>query len=153
MSGAWSTSEVAIYSLGQRTTNTTAYGPVWELQSGATDRVSVLSIELGSSSSGGVMGLALGWAPIRGVGAGVAFLAEDSASPAATATGLVTWTNGQGPTIPSTFLRRVSLNDNGIDLVQWRFPEGLLMPLNGSLALYLFTPQSLALDISAVIDE
>lgn len=143
---------MAIYSLSQRTGPGDANTVTWELQASATDQVVVL--EIGYMGLGSALrGIALGRPSERGVSSsGVAFLPNDPSSPASTATGIVTgWT--VVPPLPSVFLRRWSLSAGGSQQgVVWRFPEGLTVPVNGSLAIFQLLAATTG-DVWCEIDE
>jgi hypothetical protein len=142
---------MAIYSLALRT-GTLNNQVSWELQTGSTDAIRVLEIGLAVQSAGG-RNIGLGRPTSLGVGATtVSFLAEDFDSPEGTTTAaVVCWTSLPGS--PTNFLRRASSNtttSNG--MVIWRFPEGLVVPINSNLAIFNIGA-GFADDIWCVIDE
>lgn len=151
---------MAIYSLAQATTATHAgafgINPAWEIQTGSTDDVSVLEISFGwtAATTAVPQDILLGRPPTRGVGTAVTFVAEDFDSPVSTTTGIVTWTTGQTPGVPTSFLRRVNLNGADRDPIVWYFPEGLRIAASGSLALYISGADAGATaDVWCVVNE
>jgi hypothetical protein len=141
---------MAIYSLAQRTTNFTIAQACWELRTTSTDRVAVLEIGfITNTATAQTIGLgrpaAQGVTPVN-----VTFLAEDSASPAATTVASLSW--GTSPTVPANFFRRVSLPATAGAGIIWTFPRGLIVPVSASLVLWNITA-SVAADVWCVVDE
>jgi hypothetical protein len=145
---------VAIYSLAQRPSLNIDGLALWELVTG-TERVAVIEIGYSNVSQASTRQIGLGRPITKGLTPTlVAFQAEDFASPACTASGVIAWGNGMGPPLPSTLLRRANISGTGSQLgtVVWRFPEGLIVPASSSLALFNIAGSS-ACDMWAVIDE
>lgn len=142
-----------ILSLGVRTLSGVTAEPCWEIRTGSTPgRAKVLelgfflaaatttTIGLGRPAAGGITPTA----PVD-------FLPEDAND--AIASGVVqsalAW--GTKPTIPTAFLRRISLPATVGTGVIWTFPKGLTIPVSGSLVLWNLDTNSV-LDAYAVVE-
>ena len=143
---------MAIYSLSQRTTNTTIANAAWSIISSATNKPKVM--ELGISQN---TGTATSWGLGRPSSAGVTpttpvnFLDEqDGAAPTANTTACLAWTTQPGA--PANFLRRVSTPATIGAGIIWTFPRGLAIPISSNLVVWNITA-SVASDCWAVIDE
>ena len=80
----------------------------------------------------------------------VTLLAEDTGDPVATVKTALAWATK--PTVPTAFLRRVSLPATiGAGMI-WTFPFGLIIPISFSIVVWNITAVSLA-DIWVVVDE
>lgn len=152
---------MAIYSLSQRTTNTTIANPCWEIRSAAGNKPKVLEIGISiNAATASVYGLgrpaAIGVTPTSPQ----TFVDESdggsgaTAAPTGNTTAAVAW--GTPPTVPANFLRRVSTPATIGAGVIWTFPRGLGIPNQsgtvGSLVIWNITATSAA-DVWAVVDE
>jgi hypothetical protein len=142
---------VAIYSLGVRTTDATIAHDCLEIFTSATDRAAILEIGISIvAATASTFGLgrpaAMGITPT----APVTLLPEDSGSPAGTVQTALAW--GTQPTVPTAFLRRVSLPATIGAGIIWTFPRGLIIPVSFSIVIWNITAVSLA-DIWIVVDE
>jgi len=141
---------MAIYSLGQRTTNLTITQAQWELRSAASVRPVLLELAIvGATATAVSLGLgrpqALGVTPVN-----VLFQADDPGDPAATTAASLSWATS--PTVPLIFHRRWNgAATIGVGII-WTFPRGLRLPVSGSLVIWNVTA-AVASDVSAVIDE
>ncbi len=142
---------MAIYSFAARTTGVTSGTAGWEIRTTATNRSKLL--ELGifmAAATASTFGLgrpaAIGVTPTSPQ----TFLAEDSGAPAGGTTSALAW--GTGPTIPAGFLRRIALPATIGTGVIWTFPQGILIPVSGSLVLWNLALNGVT-DVYAVIDE
>ena len=142
-----------ICSLGVRTVDGTASKASWELRTGATPGRAKL-LEIGFflvAATASQIGLgrpqAIGITPTSPVN----FLPEDPDD--AIASGVVqsslAW--GTGPTVPTAYLRRISLPATiGVGVI-WTFPRGITIPVSSSLILWNIGTNSL-LDAYAVVE-
>jgi hypothetical protein len=142
---------MALYSLSQRTTATSAGVAAWEIRTAATARACLLEIGLSQNTAvAGVYGLgrpaAIGISPTSPQ----TFLAEDPAEAAATVTACFAW--GTGPTIPANFLRRVSCPAVVGAGVIWTFPRGLIIPVSFSVVIWIIATAPVC-DVWAVLEE
>jgi hypothetical protein len=142
---------VALYSLAQRTSNVTTAAACWEIRTASTDRAAI--VELGISlvtAAATVIGIgrpqAIGVTPTSPV----TMLAEDSGAPAGTVTAAVAW--GTGPTVPLQFFRRWSFPATIGSGMVFTFPQGLIIPVSGSIILWNVLGGA-TLDVYAVVDE
>lgn len=144
---------MAIYSLSQRTTNTTIANAGWSIISAAANNPRIMEVGLSQNT-----GTATSWGFGRPAANGatptspVAFLTEsDNASAgAAVTTACLAWTTQ--PTAPTNFLRRISTPASVGAGVIWTFPMGLGMPVSSNLVVWNITA-SVASDVWAVINE
>lgn len=147
---------MAIFALAQRTTVTTNAAAAWELRAAAGNRPKVLEIGITlAAATASVYGLgrpqAIGITPTtpktlqdEGDGAGATALTQTA----------VAWATG--PTVPSEFLRRVSLKAELGAGVIWTWPRGLAIPVSasvGSIVLWNLQANSAATEIWVVVDE
>jgi hypothetical protein len=142
---------MAIYSLGVRTTDATIAHDCLEIFTAATDRAAILEIGISIvAATASVFGL--GRPADKGITptAPVTLLAEDSGSPAGTVQTALAWATQ--PTVPTAFLRRVSLPATIGAGIIWTFPRGLIIPISFSIVVWNITAVSLA-DIWVVVDE
>lgn len=143
---------MAIYSLSQRTTNTTIANAAWSLISAATNKPKIMEIGLSQNT-----GTATSWGLGRPSSSGVTptspvnFLDEaDGGGPTALTTACLAWTTQPGA--PTNFLRRISTPATVGAGVIWTFPRGLGLPISQNLVVWNITA-SVASDVWAVIDE
>ena len=142
-----------IYSLGVRTVDGTITAPAWEIRTGATPGRAKL-LEIGFflvAATASQLGLgrpaAIGTTPT----APVDFLPEDPNDVLASGViqSAVAW--GGAPTVPTAFLRRISLPATIGTGVIWTFPKGITIPVSGGLVIWNISACSL-LDAYAVIE-
>lgn len=124
--------------LGVRTADGTAAAAAWEIRAGATPGRARL-VELGfflAAATASTFGLgrpqAIGDTPT----APVDFLQEDPNNVLATGVVQSALAWATGPTVPTAYLRRVSLPATIGTGVIWTFPEGIVIPASGSLVLW-----------------
>lgn len=142
---------MAVYSIGNRTSNVTIANANLELRTAATDRCALLELcWFMAAATASTIGLgrpqAIGVTPTSPQ----TVLAEDVADPAGTATTALAW--GTGPTVPLSFFRRLQLPATigaGITLV---FPRGIIVPVSSSIVTWNITASGVS-DVSVVIDE
>lgn len=140
-------------SLAVRTSSGTDATAAWEIITGATPgRAKVLEVGVFlAAATASTYGLgrpqAVGITPTNPVD----FLQEDPNN--ALASGVVqsalAW--GTGPTVPTAFLRRVTLPATIGTGIIWTFPEGLVIPVSSSLVLWNLGTNGVV-DAYAVID-
>lgn len=142
---------MAIYSLGNRTTNVTTGNATIELRTAATDACAVLEIGifLGAATAST---FGIGRPAARGITptSPITVLAEDGNAPAGTAQTALAW--GTGPTVPVNFFRRCSFPATIGSGVIFTFPRGLIVPINSSLVVWNLATNGVA-DIYFVVDE
>lgn len=143
---------MALYSLAQRTSNTTIANASWEIRSASTDKTKILQIEVSQNTAvAGVYGIGrpavIGTTPTTPQ----TFVDEgDGNGPAAVTVAAVAW--AVGPVIPINFNRRYSLSATvGLGFVVG-FPDGLKLPISSSLVIWNIATAAV-IDASAVIDE
>jgi len=141
------------YELAVRTSSGTAATAAWEIRAGATPGRSKL-VEIGfflAAATASQFGLgrpaAIGDTPT----APVDFLAEDPNDVLATGViqSALAW--GTGPTVPTAFLRRISLPATIGAGVIWTFPQGIVIPASGSLVLWNIGTDSVV-DAYAIVE-
>jgi hypothetical protein len=143
---------MAIYSLAQRTTDTTINHACVEWRTPATAvprilEVSIIQAAAGAQSLGLGRPQAIGITPVN-----VLFQSDDpsAAVPASTINGSLSWATS--PTIPLIFHRRWnSAATVGVGVV-WTFPRGLGIPVSFSVVVFNITAGQ-ACDINCVLDE
>jgi len=140
-------------SLGVRTTNVTIDNCCWELLTGATPgRVKVYEIGITLAAAiPSTFGLgrpqAIGITPTNPVN----FQVEDPNDVLASGVVRSALAWGTGPTVPSNYLRRVSLPATvGVGII-WTFPKGLVIPVSSSLILWNISSTGVA-DVYAVVE-
>jgi hypothetical protein len=144
---------MAIYSLANRTTNTTTGAANLEIiaASGVGYRLLEVGITINAATASA---FGLGVPAAKGVGATspVTVLAEDQNNTTAgnTTTALAWGTTA--PTVPTNFFRRVSLPATIGAGIIWTFPRGIMVPKNTSLVLWNLSTTSAA-DVWIVLDE
>lgn len=144
---------MAIYSLALRATQAASGSAIWELRTGANR---CLVMEIGYSA---VLSTArpvgLGRPTVRGITpTEVVMVPDDPNSPASTVSLSIAWnatSNAAPPLMPTTFLRRATIQDTTATIV-WYFPEGLLVPANSSLSMWNVGGGGTA-DVWVVVDE
>lgn len=141
---------MAIYSLAQRTTNTTINNACVEWRASASNRPKVLEVSWISATATAVsIGLgrpgAIGVTPVN-----VLFQADDPGEAASVTNGSLSW--GTSPTAPSIYHRRTNTSASIGTGIVWTFPRGLIIPASGSLVIFNITA-SVAADVNCVIDE
>ena len=142
-----------LISLGVRTVDGTAAHAAWEIRTGATPgRVKVLEIGFFLvAATASQIGLgrpqAIGITPT----APVNFLVEDPNDVIASGVVQSSLAWGTGPTIPTAFLRRISLPSTIGTGVIWTFPRGITIPVSSSLILWNIGTNSL-LDAYGVVE-
>ena len=144
--------KMAIGSLSQRTSQTVAANPAWEIiATSAQMRPTIL--ELGITQVTAVAStLGLGRPQAKGITPTTpqTFLAEDAGEVALNTTAAVAW--GTGPTIPLNFFRRITCPATIGAGVIWTFPRGLIIASNFSIILWILATAPV-LDVYAVINE
>ena len=141
---------MAIYSLGQRTTNFTITQACWELRSTASVRAVVLEIGFILATATAVS-IGLGRPAAQGITpVNVTFLAEDFNAPAGNTVASLSW--GTSPTAPTNFFRRWNSPATVGAGIVWTFPRGLIVPVSASLVLWNITT-NVAADVWCVVDE
>lgn len=139
--------------LGVRTLDGTDAEPSWEIRTGATPGRARL-IELGfflAAATASVIGFgrpaAIGTTPTSPVN----FLPEDPNDIVASGViqSALAWAGA--PTIPTSFMRRISLPATIGTGVIWTFPEGIVIPVEASLILWNLSTNAV-MDAYAVID-
>lgn len=142
---------MAIYSLGNRTSNTTSGAAALEIRTAAADACAVLEIGIflaaGTASTYGI-----GRPAARGVTptSPITVLPEDGNAPPGTVQTALAW--GTGPTVPVNFLRRSSFPATVGSGIIFTFPRGLLIPISSSLVLWNLATNGVV-DVYIVIDE
>lgn len=126
---------MAIYSLANLTTGTTAATAALEVRTTSTDRTALL--ELGAwlnAATASVYGL--GRPAARGVTptSPITWLAEDENAPAGTVQTALAW--GTAPTVPGNFFRRVGLPATIGAGFLMAFPRGLICAVSASFVLW-----------------
>jgi len=142
-----------IVSLGVRTVDGTAAAAAWEIRTAATPgRAKVL--EMGFfliAATASQIGLgrpqAIGITPTSPVN----FLPEDPNDVIASGVIQSSLAWGTGPTVPTAYLRRISLPATIGTGVIWTFPKGITIPVSSSLILWNIGTNSL-LDAYAVVE-
>lgn len=143
---------MALFSLAQRTTNTTIANAAWEVIAGAGVKPKVL--EFGVSATTGA-------SSVYGVGRPGAtglvpttpqsFLNEEYADgPVGTTRGALAW--GTPPTVPANFFRRLNHSTTIGSGTIYVFPRGLAIPAGTSIVLWNIASNG-AVDAWAVLDE
>lgn len=140
-------------SLGVRTSDGTDAKPAFELLTGSTPgRVRLM--EMGvflAAATASTIGLgrpaAIGITPTSPVN----LLPEDpdDVITAGIVRTAVAW--GTGPTVPTAFLRRISLPATVGTGIIWTFPNGLVIPVSSSVILWNLATNSV-LDVYVVVD-
>ena len=140
-------------SLGIRTSSGTAAAAAWEIRAAATPgrlRIIELGIFLAAATSS-VFGIgrpaAIGVTPTTPVN----FLQEDPANVLADGVALSALAWGTGPTAPTDFLRRITLPGTVGAGVIWTFPEGIVIPVSGSIVLWNIGTNAVV-DAYAILD-
>lgn len=141
------------YTLGVRTSSGTAAAAAWEIYTAATPgRVRLL--ELGfflAAATASTYGLgrpaAIGDTPTTPV----TLLPEDpnDVIAAGVVASALAW--GTGPTVPTAYLRRISLPATVGTGVIWTWPEGLVIPVSSSIVLWNIGTNSVV-DAYAVVE-
>ena len=141
---------MAIYSLGQRTTNFTITQASVEYHTPSTLRARMLELGI-IQASATAQSLGLGRPQAQGVTpVDVLFQADDSADVAATLESALSWATS--PTVPLVFHRRWnSAATVGVGII-WTFPRGLVIPATASLVIWNITT-AVACDLNAIADE
>lgn len=140
-------------SLGIRTLSGTAAEAAWEIRAAATPgRLKIMEIGLFlADATASIFGLgrsaAIGTTPTTPVD----FLPEDPADVLAANVALSALAWATGPTVPTAFLRRISLPANIGTGVIWTWPKGLIIPVSESIVLWNLGTNSVV-DAYAVLD-
>lgn len=142
---------MAVYSLGVRTSNVTIANACLEIRTAATDRARIMEMGIFmAAATASTFGIgrpqAIGITPTSPV----TVLSEEFADPAGTVTTALAW--GTGPTVPTAFLRRVTLPATIGAGVVLTFPRGLIIPISSSIVVWNITGTGVS-DIYVVIDE
>lgn len=125
-------------SLGVRTSSGTNATAAWEIRAAATPgRAKIMEIGFFlAAATASIYGLgrpaAIGDTPTTPVD----FLQQDPAEVLAANVVLSALAWGTGPTAPTAFLRRIALPATVGTGVIWTFPEGLVIPVSGSIVLW-----------------
>ena len=142
---------MSIYSLGMRTTNVTINQAAVEIITAPTLAIKIMEIKMTlASGSTSVFGLgrpqAQGITPVP-----VYFMPEQNSSdPQSKTVASLSWATS--PTVPGSFLDRVTLYGTlGAGMI-WSFPRGLHVPASTSLVLWNITANG-TLDLCIKIDE
>jgi hypothetical protein len=139
--------------LGVRTLSGGIAEAAWEIRAGASPgRLRIMEIGFFlAAATASIIGLGrpadIGDTPTTPVD----FLPEDPANILAANVALSALAWGTGPTVPVSFLRRIALPATIGTGVIWTFPEGLVIPANGSIVLWNIAENSV-LDAYAVLD-
>ena len=140
-------------SLGVRTTNTTIANCCWEILTGSTPgRVKVYEIGITlAAATASTFGLgrpqATGVTPTSPVN----FQVEDPNDVLADGVVRSALAWGTGPTVPSNYLRRVSLPATVGTGIIWTFPKGLVIPVSSSIIVWNISSTGIA-DMYAVVE-
>ena len=140
-------------SLGVRTVNVTDAECAWEIRTGATPgRVRVYEVGIFlAAATASTYGLgrpqAIGVTPTTPVD----FLVEDPNDVLASGVVQSALAWDTKPTVPTAFLRRVSLPATVGTGIIWTFPEGLVIPVSSSLILWNLGTNGV-LDAYAVVE-
>lgn len=143
---------MTLYALSQRTTATAAASASWEIRAAATNKPRVMEVGISqAAATAGVYGLgrpgAIGVTPTSPQN----FVAENDASaPTSATTAAVAW--GTGPTVPTSFNRRVACAAAIGGGVIWTFPRGLDIAVSNSIVIWIIATAPVC-DVWAVIDE
>ena len=142
---------MAIYSLGLPTTVTTTGAAAMDLKASAANSPRVMEVGLNlQTATASTYGLGRA-SNVPTQTAPVLVQAENPADPAGLSGLAVAW-SPTAPTIPSQFLRRISLPATAGAGVIWTFPRGIGIPINGSIVLWVIATASVV-DCYAVADE
>ena len=128
---------MAIYSISQRTINTSSATCAWEIISTST-QIRPQILELGFTQVTAVAAtIGLGRPQAKGVTPTTpqTVLAEDNGEVAGNTTVAVAW--GTAPTVPSNFFRRITCPATIGAGVIWTFPRGLIIASNFSMILWV----------------
>lgn len=144
---------MALYGLAQRTTQTTATNPAWEIRSTSGNKPKILQLEL-SQVTAVAGGYGVGRPGAIGVGptSPQTFVDEGDGNGA---TGLTTAAVAWGttaPTVPANFNRRYTIVagiGGGFVAI---FPGGFGLPVSGSVIIWL-TATAPVCDVSACVSE
>ena len=142
---------MAIYSLALNSTVTTTGAAAWDVKSASTNRPAVMevSVNLGVATAS-TYGLGrAGNTPTQT--SPVLVQAEDPGDPAGVSGCAVAWS--VAPTIPSQFLRRVSLPAAIGGGIIWTFPRGLILGTSASLLLWNLATNGNSVNVHVVVDE
>jgi hypothetical protein len=143
---------MAIYSISQRTINTTAATCAWEIIS-TSAQVRPAILEFGLTQVTAVAAtLGLGRPQAKGVTPTTPqiSLAEDYNEVTGNTTVAVAW--GTPPTVPTNFFRRITCPATIGAGVIWTFPRGLIIQSNFSIILWVIATAPV-LDVYAVTNE
>lgn len=125
-------------SLGVRTVNGTDAAAAWEIRAGATPgRLKIMEMGIFlAAATASIFGLgrpaAVGITPTTPVN----FLQEDPNDVLAANVALSALAWGTGPTVPTAFLKRISLPAVIGTGVIWTWPKGLVVPASESIVLW-----------------
>jgi hypothetical protein len=142
---------MAIYSLSLNTTVTTTGAAAMDLRASAANSPRVMEIGLN---------LGAGTASTYGVGRSgntptqtspVLVQAENPSDPAGLSGSAVAWS--VAPTIPTQFLRRISLPATAGAGVIWTFPRGLVIAAAATLLVWNLASNSASTNVWFVVDE
>ena len=143
---------MAIYSISQRTTATSAASAAWEIIS-TSAQVRPAMLEFGFTQVTGVAGsYGIGRPQAKGITPTTpqTSLAEDYGEVAGNTTVAVAW--GTAPTVPSNFFRRITCPATIGAGVIWTFPRGLIIQSNFSIILWIIATAPV-LDVYCVTNE
>ena len=142
---------MAIYSIANRTSNTTTANACIELRTTSTNRATVYEIGIFlAAATASTFGL--GRPGTNGItpSSPITGLAEDSGAPAGTAQTALAWVTG--PVIPPNVFRRIGLPATVGTGVIWTFPRGLIVPVSSTIVIWNLAANGVA-DIYFVWDE
>lgn len=140
-------------SLGVRAVDGTAAAAAWEIRTGATPGRARL-VEIGLFLAAATASIyALGRPAAIGITptAPVDFLPEDPNDVIASGVVQSALAWGTGPTVPTAFLRRISLPATIGTGVIWTFPKGIVIPVSYGLVLWNVGTNAVV-DAYAVVD-
>ena len=143
---------MAIYSISQRTTATSAASAAWEIIS-TSAQVRPAMLEFGFTQVTGVAGsYGIGRPQAKGITPTTpqTSLAEDYNEVAGNTTVAVAW--GTAPTVPLNFFRRITCPATIGSGVIWTFPRGLIIQSNFSIILWIIATAPV-LDVYCVTNE
>jgi hypothetical protein len=143
---------MAIYSLSQRTSATSAASAAWEIIVTAS-QVRPALLEFGLSQVTGVAGTyGIGRPQAKGITPTTpqTFLQEDVNEVAGNSQGAVAWSTG--PTVPVNFFRRITCPATIGAGVIWTFPRGLIISTTLNFILWILATAPVC-DVYAVTSE
>ncbi len=142
-----------LFSVSDRVNGLTFNYPLWEVRAAATHKPKIMELAVTFDVASP---LALGIGRPAAIGSGVTDVKWGSDEEMGTQTSLTTFVRiwATPPTLPTTFLRRTTLNGaNGVTIL-WIWPRGLGIPASGSVVVWnLATNSAPDVYVNAVVSE